>query len=388
MQALTPPIPHFLRALACSALFAALAPPASAAISCSSISNVINLGSNINVLLGAPAAITGTINISCTRTFPVAGPKVRVCLHFGRGTASAIFYPSNAAAYNPRLLINGGSSASPAAGFVLNHNGAATNITGIAFGTATGSSGYWGSSLDAQSPPAPFESTTATDYSATSFTINLPYSVQLTDIAGLGVNGTTTVSTITPGTYSTSLSSPTHAALSIAQAPDGTIINSDCSVTGINYGNSNIPMTFTVSATVSPQCIITNDGSIAALDFGSASTHAAPSVPNPSTTLSVQCTRTTPYAIGLLPSNGNANGAGIMSAGGSPDTVPYQLRKGPGASAAVWGNTTAPAPGLAGNGVQGTGTGVAVNHIVYGTVAGTNYRGGNYTDTVTVTVNY
>lgn len=217
-----------------------------------------------------------------------------------------------------------------------------------------------------------------------SFLFTLPlYAELLNTFPAAG--GTATLKGLAPGTYTTTFND----AATNWRAALGAGVNPDCTGASGAGEFQNATFTFKVTATVAPKCLITNDGSIGDLDFGSASTHAAaPSVPNPSTTLSVQCTRTTPYAIGLLPSNGNANGAGIMSAGGSPDTVPYQLRKGPGASAAVWGNTTAPAPGLAGNGVQGTGTGVAVNHIVYGTVAGTNYRGGNYTDTVTVTVNY
>ena len=208
--------------------------------------------------------------------------------------------------------------------------------------------------------------------------LQIPFSVGLASI-----DGSNPISSFTPGSYKSTISSSTHATLEIPVVTVGTAIDNRCQIPGwaIQYGNMNVPITFEVTATIIPACKITNDGSIGDLDFGSASTHAAPSVPNPSTTLSVQCTRTTPYAIGLLPSNNNANGAGTMSAGGNPDTVPYQLRKGPGASAAVWGNTGT-------DRISGSGTGVAVNHIVYGTVAGTNYRGGNYTDTVTVTVNY
>ncbi len=371
MQALTP-TPHFLRTLACSALLVVLAPSASAAISCSpNPSNTINLGSTIDVLAGAPAPITGTVNLSCKHSG--LGRVARACLHFGRGSASA----ANGGAYTPRLLADANGTGTNIAGFNIAHNGSSTGDIGTDPSSPT--TGVWGTYHDALGPATPYVSLEHT-YSAIGFTMNLqiPFSVGLASI-----DGSNPISSFTPGSYKSTISSSTHATLEIPVVTVGTAIDNRCQIPGwaIQYGNMNVPITFEVTATIIPACKITNDGSIGDLDFGSASTHAAPSVPNPSTTLSVQCTRTTPYAIGLLPSNNNANGAGTMSAGGNPDTVPYQLRKGPGASAAVWGNTGT-------DRISGSGTGVAVNHIVYGTVAGTNYRGGNYTDTVTVTVNY
>lgn len=109
-------------------------------------------------------------------------------------------------------------------------------------------------------------------------------------------------------------------------------------------------------------------------------------------TISVTCTKGTPYFIGLAPSvanGGNDSGLGAMassSGGGNTDKVPYQLRSTAGAAGTIWGNTATTSS--VGNGVTATGSGTAQSHTVYATVASANYTADTYKDTVTVTVNY
>ncbi len=112
-----------------------------------------------------------------------------------------------------------------------------------------------------------------------------------------------------------------------------------------------------------------------------------------SSTISVTCTKDTPYFIGLAPSaanGGTTTGSGSMApTGGIPgntDKVPYQLRSTAGAAGTVWGNTATTS--TVGNGVAGTGSGAAKTHTVYATVASANFTADSYSDTVTVTVNY
>ena len=106
-----------------------------------------------------------------------------------------------------------------------------------------------------------------------------------------------------------------------------------------------------------------------------------------SSTFSVNCSKTVPYFIGLAPSNGATDGAGVMSpAGSSADTVPYQLRQASGASGTIWGDTATTT--AVGNGVAGTGSGADQDHTVYVTVPSANYAPDSYSDTVTITVNY
>lgn len=109
-------------------------------------------------------------------------------------------------------------------------------------------------------------------------------------------------------------------------------------------------------------------------------------------TISVNCSKKTPYFIGLSPSNANTLGAGtlgplnIAPVTGNTDTVAYQLRSATGIAGAIWGNTATGT--VAGNGVSGTGNGSAQSITVYATVPSANFTPDSYLDTVTVNVNY
>lgn len=112
-----------------------------------------------------------------------------------------------------------------------------------------------------------------------------------------------------------------------------------------------------------------------------------------SNTISVTCSKTTPYFVGLAPSaanGGTTTGSGGMSTAdalaGNTDKVPYQLTSTPGPSGTVWGNTATST--AAGNGVAGIGTGTAQALTVYATAATANFTPDSYADTVTVNVNF
>lgn len=134
---------------------------------------------------------------------------------------------------------------------------------------------------------------------------------------------------------------------------------------------------FSVMASVARQCKVSFANNIS---FGNVYTRQ-----NSITsfnTLGVACSRNTPYSIGLLPSNNNTAGSGVMKGTGSnTDTVPYQLSSTAGPSGMAWGNS-------AQNTVAGTGTGSPITYTVYGTVPGANYKPDSYSDTVTINVNY
>lgn len=102
--------------------------------------------------------------------------------------------------------------------------------------------------------------------------------------------------------------------------------------------------------------------------------------------IGVTCTNTAPYTIGLAPSNGNKNGSGVMKGTNGKPTVPYQLRSEPGLNGKEWGNT---ATSIAvGNGVKGTGIGSPLQHTVYITIPSADFKPDNYSDIVTIRVNY
>lgn len=147
--------------------------------------------------------------------------------------------------------------------------------------------------------------------------------------------------------------------------------------------------TFQVLITILKVCTVTA-GASSNINLGSVSANAVNTTGN--STISVNCSTTTPYYIGLAPSaanGGNTTGAGAMSSvansATNTDKVPYQLNQ-TSATGPVWGNTATSTS--VGNGVAGTGTGLAQTYTVYATVASANYTPDSYVDTVTVNVNY
>jgi spore coat protein U-like protein len=148
--------------------------------------------------------------------------------------------------------------------------------------------------------------------------------------------------------------------------------------------------TFQVQMTVQKACSVTA-GSGSNINVGTVASSATNS--SGSNTISVTCSKTTPYFIGLAPSaanGGTTTGSGAMAStggvAGNTDKVPYQLRSTSGTSGTVWGNTATTT--TVGNGVAGTGNGSGQSFTVYVTVPGANYTPDAYADTVSVNVNY
>jgi len=140
--------------------------------------------------------------------------------------------------------------------------------------------------------------------------------------------------------------------------------------------------TFQVTATVVSACTVSGS----TLNFGGAISPLSTGVPLYATsTLSVQCTNTTPYAVSLN-AGVNAGGASNFSARAMKDgsyTLGYQLYL-DSAHSQVWGDGTNSSSTSA-----GTGTGSTQSLTIYGSIPSLSGTvPGNYADTVTVTITY
>ncbi len=130
-----------------------------------------------------------------------------------------------------------------------------------------------------------------------------------------------------------------------------------------------------VSATIQATCSI----SAAPMAFGTYTGGVA----NSTSTLSLTCTNTTPYNVGL--SAGTGSGATESTremTGPGAALLSYALFSDSGRTL-IWGNT------IGTNTVSGTGNGSAQTLTVYGRVgAGQFLAPGDYTDTITATITY
>ncbi len=136
---------------------------------------------------------------------------------------------------------------------------------------------------------------------------------------------------------------------------------------------------FQVSATVISTCTV----SATDLVFGNYSPVATADSDSASS-VTVQCTNLTPYAIGL--GAGGGAGATVAERKMTKDaqTLAYSLYQDL-ARSTVWGDSF----GAGGNAVSAIGNGLSQSHTVYGRVPkGQNVNIGTYTDTVLVTVNF
>jgi len=133
--------------------------------------------------------------------------------------------------------------------------------------------------------------------------------------------------------------------------------------------------TFSVTATVAASCTL----SAAALGFG---TYSGAQI-TVNSTVSVTCTNTTPYNVGL--NAGTATGATVTNrsmTGPSSALLNYTLYSNSGLTT-NWGNTVGT------NTVAGTGSGSAQSLTVYGKIPAKQYvRPGSYADTITATITY
>ena len=143
------------------------------------------------------------------------------------------------------------------------------------------------------------------------------------------------------------------------------------------YAQQTATTTFRVQARVNAVCEITaND-----LDFGAYTAQGATPL-QATTLLRATCTPQTTYNVGL--NEGTSPGATVnarkMVSGAN--VLNYQLYS-DASRTTIWGNTTGT------DTVTGTGTGLAVDHTVYGQVpAAQVIPAGDYADTITVRIYY
>jgi spore coat protein U-like protein len=135
---------------------------------------------------------------------------------------------------------------------------------------------------------------------------------------------------------------------------------------------------FTVSANVAPSCFVTASD----LNFGSDSLLSSDI--DATSMVSVTCALGQAYSLSLNQGTtpGSTTTMRLMKHGSSAATVPYRLFSDP-VRGQNWGNS-------ASDDVDGTGTGSAVNHTVYGRVPAQLVapQAGAYSNTITVTVSY
>ena len=143
----------------------------------------------------------------------------------------------------------------------------------------------------------------------------------------------------------------------------------------MSLGSTNVTNSFQVNTTVVASCSV------------SAATLAFPNYSlvqdDGSTTVTVTCTNTTPYTLGLSAGTGSGATVTTRKMTNGANTLNYSLYS-DSARATVWGD-------VAGSGlVTGlTGTGSAQNYTVYGRIpAGQAPVPGTYTDTITVTATF
>ena len=143
---------------------------------------------------------------------------------------------------------------------------------------------------------------------------------------------------------------------------------------------------FDVLLKVVSACTVSSNANVS---FGSVDSFAATNISANANAITVNCSKGTKYTIGLTPSNNSTTGGGVMKSQNlsTVETVAYQLHS-VSATGPNWGNGNTSGT-AAGNGISGTGTGAAVNHMVYATVAdATAVSPDDYKDTVQVSVRY
>lgn len=333
-----------------------------AAMNCTFASTpTLNFGT-VSVLTAPSSSTSTTMSVTCRKGALDIGTNGWLCLRAGDGSAADLVRGSRNT-YQPRLLK--GASGSNYAGFQLRK-------------TAGAAGQFWGTYAPNDTPNQIYFDFT----SGRTQTRIVTFYGTLETLAP-AENGTSTLQTIVPDSYSNAFSAGGgHTQWNSTLLTTQTVTD-QC---GPSFYGATGNFPFTVAATVLSACLI--NGTTADIDFGT-QVGSATNLQG-ATAVSVQCTRTTPYFIGLRPSNGSTTGAGVMSATspvGNTDTVPYQLRKTTGMGGTIWGNTATSL--VVGNGVAGTGFGSSASAFnIYATVPAIDRTPGNYQDTVTITVNY
>jgi spore coat protein U-like protein len=191
--------------------------------------------------------------------------------------------------------------------------------------------------------------------------------------------GTDAVAGTSPATAGSSVPLTVYGTLTALQYPTPGAYTDTITATAQNSGSQT--GSFTVTATVVATCTISTTN----LVFGNYSGLLIDST----SSLSITCTNTTPYNVGLSAGNSGGTVTNRKMRGPSPALASYSLYRDIGRST-NWGQTVGT------DTVAGTGTGVPQALTVYGEVAGgldqiaagNTINPGSYTDTVVATVTY
>ena len=322
--------------------FTAVSSHATLNVSCQANMNtgVVNISNTITTANSESANITGNLEYSCTNTGDTAG-YVSVCLApDGGNTPNAVI---------PRYM------------------NTASNTDKLAFDMTLPNSKTWGTRTSSFGEEYSSGAIYIPARSTTSGQSNISGQVVI-NMSLLSNHGNTLA---TPGTYTNNFNGD----LTFKTAENSSL--TDC-LEGVQDKSNSFALT--VQATVISSCEITAKPT----DINLENIAASATNIKGSTSIGVTCTNTAPYTIGLGPSNGNVNGAGIMT-GTTPnsDVIPYQLQS---ADGTAWGNTfTAESVG---NGVAYNGTGVNQSHTVHINVPSADVKPDHYSDIVTISVNY
>lgn len=310
---------------------------AQAAVTCTATMTNVAFG-NVNLVAGTGLTTTGTLKYSCkngngTQTY------ARVCFNVDAGAQGA-------GQMNPRQMTSGANKLT----FQLYQPPGTTTV--------------WGSQFTGT--PTPY---------VVDLTLAPGATTPLTSVSMQGV--IQTGQAVPAGSYRNQFSG-NHTAITVNEST--TAMPAGCS--GTRAGT----FRFNATAKIVKACVVTA-GAASNIQLGPVSGVAQSAVnTSGSNTISVSCTKNVPYYIGLAPSNGSKVGAGVLSGTGSnPDKVPYQLHS-VSAAGPIWGNTATRT--TVGNGVQGTGTGLAQSTPVFAVAPSANFTPDSYSDTVTVRVNY
>ena len=303
----------------------------------------VNIGSKITPVDANNASLTFTLNYSCTNLGSDAG-YVSVCL----GADGGSYSPTN---ISPRYMSINGPGTNPRLAFTMTQNN-------ILWGTRNGS----GSEYNSGSRPIAARSSIKGQTSIKFSLVSDPSNVNAT-----------------PGVYTSNFLDTGNTTLRY-EDNDLAHPTGDCT-TGIQIP---VRFPFTVQATVIPSCSVTSASDV---NLGSHSASKKSITGNNPSAINVTCTKGTPYTIGLMPSNKRVDGAGVMSGtGGNTDKIAYQLRSTTGIAGQIWGNTATSS--TLGNGVLGIINGINQSYPVYVTVPSADFKPDDYSDKVTIQLNY
>lgn len=318
---------------------------AMAALVCTATMTDMNFG-NVTVINNQNVDITGTVSINCTGAN--ANQQLRFCIHLCEGSGGM-----DNTDINPRYMNN-------TSGLQYNifSNSAFTQIWGAreTAGATYCSNATW-NNWNLVLSASPFADASG-NYSGTITAYGRVFSGQ---------------TAMPAGSYSSSFTSTANSTSRFALAYRNCCLA--CNTTS-SFSVTSAP--FTVSATVVAGCTV----SAGDLNFGTAS--LLNSSVDSTSSVSVTCTSGLAYAVALSQGTtaGGTTTTRLMKHASTASTVPYKMYSNA-SRTTNWGSSTS-------EDVNGTGTGSAVNHTVYGRVPAQAVapQAGSYSDTVTVTITY